>query len=88
MRRTTVFVEESVERELDLIAAREGRPKAELIREALARYVAQAPTAPAPRFVAIAGSGQSDVADRHEEILSAEIGADSLGTNPPPVPED
>lgn len=82
MRRTTVFVEESVERELDLIAAREGRPKAELIREALARYVAQAPTVPAPRFVSIGGSGRSDIADRHEEILSAEFGVDSLPVRP------
>lgn len=39
MLRTTVYLDEKTESELRLLASRSGRPKAELIREALQRYV-------------------------------------------------
>src|SRR4029453_3971909 len=41
MKRTTVFIPEALERELQLCARQEGRPTASLVREALAEYVAR-----------------------------------------------
>jgi hypothetical protein len=70
MKRTTVFIPESLERELQLCARQEGRPTAALVREALATYVA-AHRAPSdmPSFVAAFASGHTDTADRHEHLL-------------------
>src|SRR4026208_1635454 len=53
MKRTTVFLPEALERELQLCARQEGRPTASLVREALAEYVPRHPPGadrpPAPR---------------------------------------
>ena len=41
MKRMTIFVPESLERDLQLYAIREGKPTAAIVREALAEYVAR-----------------------------------------------
>jgi predicted transcriptional regulator len=71
MKRTTVFMEPQLERELQALARRDGRPMAALVREAVAQYVAAArPSRSAgPGFVAVGRSGRSDVAEKHEELL-------------------
>ena len=70
MKRTTVFLPEALERELQLCARQEGRPTASLVREALAEYVARhRPTADLPAFVAAFASGRTDTADRHEDLV-------------------
>jgi predicted DNA-binding protein len=71
MKRTTVFLDETLERDLQAIARQEKRPVASLVREALAAYVAnREPTAgPALSFVGAGASGQSDIAERHEDLL-------------------
>jgi hypothetical protein len=70
MKRTTIFVPEALERDLQLYARREGKPTAAVVREALAAYIAQKGTAQAlPSFAAAFDSGHSDTADQHEEIL-------------------
>lgn len=69
MKRTTIFVDESLERELQAIAAREQRPVASLVREAIAAYVAARPGVQRLSFESAGRSGRSDVASRHEDLL-------------------
>jgi len=74
MKRTTVFLDEDLDRDLKALAERQGRPTARLVREALADYVdRQRAERPALSFVAAGRSGRSDVAERHEEILASEL---------------
>jgi predicted transcriptional regulator len=85
MKRTTIFLPESLERELQGLARREGKPVAWFVREALATYVAsQRGAARLPSFAAIAEGVDSDVAERHEELLWA----DPHGHVPDPEPSD
>lgn len=71
MKRTTVFIEPELERELQALARRNGRPMAALVREAVAQYVTAAKAGDTRRlgFIAAGGSGRRDVADSHEEFL-------------------
>jgi len=71
MKRTTVFLDETLERDLQAIARQEKRPVASLVREALAAYVAnREPTAAAAlSFVGAGASGRSDISERHEDLL-------------------
>lgn len=75
MKRTTVFIDESVEVDLHALARRQQRPVAALVREAVEQYVvAGRQTVPArPGFVAIGRSGHGDIAERHEEMLFADL---------------
>jgi len=68
MKRTTIFIDEGIERELRLVARRRGRSVAAVVRDAIAREVA-ADTPPSLRFIGIGDSGRSDVAERHEDLL-------------------
>jgi metal-responsive CopG/Arc/MetJ family transcriptional regulator len=70
MKRTTIFVPESLERELQLYAAREKKSTASVVREALAEYVAKR-RLPGwlPSFAGAFTSGHSDTAERHEQLL-------------------
>jgi hypothetical protein len=70
MKRTTIFVPEALERDLQLYARREGKPTAAIIREALTEYVAQRATRRRlPSFAGAFASGRSDTAERHEDLL-------------------
>ena len=71
MKRTTIFIEPQLERELQALARRSGRPMAAIVREAVAQYVAADKERRPARlgFVASGRSGRSDVAERHEELL-------------------
>lgn len=70
MVKTTVYLEQETVLALDEMARREGRPKAELIREALRAYTRRRKR---PDVVGIGAfqSGRSDVAERAEELLRA-----------------
>ena len=75
MKRTTVFLHEPTECDLKALASEQGRPVAELVREALVEYVGRH-TAKARRplrFVGIGRSGHTDTAERHEELLFADV---------------
>jgi predicted transcriptional regulator len=77
MKRTTIFLEEQLERELHALARRQGRPMAGVVREAVEQYVVSARAAhgESPRgFVALGRSGLHDTAERHEELLWKEPG--------------
>ena len=71
MKRTTLFIDPQLERELQALARRHGRPMASLVREAVAQYVTAAKAGDARRlgFIAAGRSGRRDVADNHEERL-------------------
>lgn len=71
MKRTTIFLDEAAERDLQALARQQSRPVASLVREAVAAYIAtrQPEGAARPGFIAIGSSGRSDVAERHEELL-------------------
>ena len=79
MKRTTIFIDEKAERELDFLAQRRGEPKAMLVREAISEYLIRQRDEPgaALAFVGIGRSGRSDIAERHEELLFREAPADA-----------
>jgi hypothetical protein len=72
MKRTTIFIPESLERDLQLYARRTGKPAAAVVREAIAEYIAGG-RAPAvlPSFTGVFDSGHTDTAERHEDLLFA-----------------
>lgn len=74
MKRTTIFLDDELEREVKAQAEREGRPMAGLVREALAAYLVEHRQGGVPSFAGAGRSGRSDVAERHEEILAEEWG--------------
>lgn len=83
MKRTTIFVPEPLERDLQLYARQEQKPVAFVVREAIVEYLAaRRPGSALPSFVGIAESGRSDIAERHEELLWTEPHGES---DPPTV---
>jgi plasmid stability protein len=87
MKRTTIFVPEGLERDLQLYARREGKPTAAVVRDALAAYIAQKGTAaPLPSFAAAFDSGVTDTAERHEEILFMGVSPHGLVAPKPTEP--
>jgi len=87
MKRTTVFLSEALERELQLHAAREGRSTASVLREALSEYVAQRRVpGKLPSFAGAFSSGRFDTAERHEELLFGERGPERPAPQRPSAP--
>jgi len=76
MKRTTLFVEESVDQELHALAQRKGVPVSALVRESLARYVTEQKRGQtfALRFLGQGRSGRKDIAERHEELIWRDLG--------------
>ena len=79
-----MFLDESLEKELQVLARERGTPVAALVREALALYIARAQDAPALSFIGAGASGRSDVAERHEELLWREPHGASKRTSAAP----
>lgn len=74
MKRTTIFIDEAVERDLDALARRENRSRSQLVRQALDEYLERRrPADFSLGFVASGASGRSDIAERHEEILFTDL---------------
>jgi hypothetical protein len=70
MKRTTIFVPEPLERDLQLYARQERKPVAWVVREAVAEYlVTHRKSSPLPSFTGVGDSHRSDIAERHEELL-------------------
>jgi hypothetical protein len=76
MKRTTLFVEESMDQELHVLARRKGVPVSALVRESLTRYVTEQKRGQkfALRFLGQGHSGRNDVAERHEQLLWRDAG--------------
>lgn len=87
MKRTTIFVPESLERDLQLYARRTGKPAAAVVREAIAEYIARGPAPTVlPSFAGAFDSGHTDTAERHEDLLFARLsphGPAARGTKAP-----
>lgn len=75
MKRTTIFIDESLERRLKQKARREGKSVAQCVREAVAAYLA-APVGkrPLPSWVGMWDSGHTDTSERVDEILRETLG--------------
>ncbi len=56
-------------RRLKALALREGRPAAELVREAVTEYARRRGAARLPRSLGTGRSGRGDVSERAEELL-------------------
>ena len=69
MKRTTIYLDPELEVLLKMEMLRQGRPMAELVREAVQAYVTREPRQVPPGAGAFA-SGHSDTAGKAEQILS------------------
>jgi predicted transcriptional regulator len=71
MKRTTVFLEEDLQRELKIVAEYKQMPAASVLRDALDQYLRaeRKKRDRKLRFLAIGRSGTRTTADRHEELL-------------------
>lgn len=71
MKRTTIYLDESIDRELKRIAKQTGRSRAELIREGVQNIVASHKR-PLPKSIGMVNSGSNDFADKAEDLLWAD----------------
>lgn len=71
MKRTTMFLDDQAESDLQALAQQQKRPVAALVREAIQQYIVGQRSGPAAKlgFLAIGRSGRKDIADRHETRL-------------------
>ncbi len=70
MKRTTIFADDSLMKELKEISKEENKSVASLIREAMEGYVLQKrQSKKSLSFIGISNSGMKDIAERHEELL-------------------
>src|SRR5262249_5226410 len=66
----TIFIPESLERDLYLYARRERKPAASIVREAIAAYIGRGRGAfSLPSFAGAFDSGHTDTAELQEELL-------------------
>jgi len=85
MKRTTIFVPEPLERDMQLYARRHRKPVAWVVREALAEYLTSRRPTTLPSFTGIGQSGQKDIAERHEDLLWADPHGDRPRTSRKPA---
>ncbi len=70
MKRTTIFAEEYMLNELKRISREENRSVAEIVREAIYRYIRENQGASKRlSFIGIGSGERKDVAEKHEELL-------------------
>jgi len=69
MRRTTLYLPEEVDL-VTRLARKKGRPKAELVREALWRYLQEEAQGQVPAWVGLGASQDPSYIDRDEEVLA------------------
>jgi hypothetical protein len=71
MRRTTLFLDDRTQKQLRQLARKRGTSVAQLVREALALYIAR-PATPGAAMPSVAGrftSGTSDTSERVDDLL-------------------
>jgi hypothetical protein len=71
MKRTTVFLDSELIRRARRFARKEGKSFAQVVREAVAKYIVEEPPAgtPVPGIAGKFASGRSDVSARVDELL-------------------
>ena len=67
--KTTVYVTAADYRRLKTLARQQGRPTAELVRDAVAEYARRHRRKTLPRSLGCARSGRGDLSERAEELL-------------------
>jgi len=67
--KTTVYLDAADYERLKVIASAQGRPTAELVREAVSIYARAQPLPRRPGSIGAGRSGRSDMAERAEELL-------------------
>lgn len=78
MTKTSVYLPEQLKRDLALVARRRGRSEAELIREAIARLVAEeGQDRPRPK-PGLFTSNDPHLAERVDKVLAEGFGADGV----------
>lgn len=75
MVKTTVYLPEQLKMRIELLAQREGRSEAEIIRVALDEFTA-ARERPRPTLPLFVGEGVTNIAERVEEVLDEGFGRD------------
>lgn len=70
MKRTTIFIDESLLASLRALAKKEQRSLSAAIRAALEEYISRRqPTRTLPSFLGLGRSGRKDIAERAEDLL-------------------
>jgi plasmid stability protein len=72
MKKTSVYLDESLDRALAVRAAEEGMTKADFIRRALDDAIGRS-RRPRPSIIGVGGSGETDLSTRVDELLT-EVG--------------
>lgn len=67
--KTTVYLDAADYRRIQRLAREQGRPAAELVREAVAEYASRHGGRPRPRSIGSVRSGLGDLAERAEDRL-------------------
>jgi predicted transcriptional regulator len=67
--KTTIYLDAADHRRLKTMAVREGRPAAELIREAVAEYVKKRAAQDRPASIGAGRSGRGNLSERTEELM-------------------
>jgi len=67
--KTTIYLDAEEYRRLKALAARDGRPAAELVREAVSEYAARHAPRRLPRSLGAGRSGLRDLGSRAEKLL-------------------
>jgi metal-responsive CopG/Arc/MetJ family transcriptional regulator len=70
MRRTTIFADDDLIKEMKSLAEQEKRSVADLVRDAIAQYISNKRRRKQKlSFIGIGRSGRSDISEKHEELL-------------------
>jgi Ribbon-helix-helix protein, copG family len=69
-RKTTVYLDAVEYEQLKAVARRQGRPPAELVREAVREYAERHGGTGRPRSIGRGRSGRGDLSDRAEALLA------------------
>lgn len=69
MKRTTIFADNDLLREIKELSKEENKSMGEIIREAMQNYIKQKRFKKKISFIGIGNSGRKDIAEKHEELL-------------------
>ncbi len=67
--KTTVYLDAADYRRIKAMARAQGRPAADLVREAVSVYARSQPMAARPNSIAAGRSGRADLSERTNELL-------------------
>lgn len=69
MKKTSVYLNPQMDRDLSRLAAEEGKSKAEVIREALADWVGEMPAQPKIQAIGVFSGAPSDISQNVDRYL-------------------